>query len=116
MGNIPLSAEDINFLKEKGNNEQTTSDIKKAFKEFSEGLDTNGKSMQDVKINFDQFCTRCDMVFNTHAETLNRSPPQDKDSVYRHLFRAFDRDTVRISLKKKASLMKYFVIGWINQF
>ena len=94
MGNIPLSAEDINFLKEKGNNQQTTSDIKKAFKEFSEGLDTCGKSMEDVTINFDQFCMRCDMVFNTKAATLNQSPPKDKNSVYRHLFRAFDRDTV----------------------
>jgi len=94
MGNIPLSAEDINFLKEKGNNQQTTSDIKKAFKEFSEGLDTSGKSMEDVTINFEQFCLRCDMVFNTNADTLNQSPPKDKNSVYRHLFRAFDRDTV----------------------
>ena len=38
MGNVALSAEDVSFLKEKGANKTTTSEIKKAFKEFAEVL------------------------------------------------------------------------------
>ena len=40
MGNIALSAEDIAFLKEKGNNKTSDSDIKNAFKEFKVDPDT----------------------------------------------------------------------------
>ena len=38
MGNIPLSSEDIDFLKEKGNKKNSTQDIKNAFKEFTQDL------------------------------------------------------------------------------
>merc|ERR1711892_1161516 len=85
MGNIPLSAEDISFLKEKSNKRNSTSDIKKGFKEFTEDLDAEGKKMEDVKIDFQQFSKKCDTVFNTSAEIL--VPDDNKILVYRHLFR-----------------------------
>eukprot|EP00092_Neocalanus_flemingeri_P013815 GFUD01014901.1.p1 GENE.GFUD01014901.1~~GFUD01014901.1.p1 ORF type:complete len:197 (+),score=51.92 GFUD01014901.1:73-663(+) len=90
MGNIALSAEDISFLKEKSNKKNSTSDIKKAFKEFTLDLDVEGKKMDEVKITFDQFSQKCDTVFNIEAETLK--PSENKNLVYRHLFRAFDQD------------------------
>ena len=92
MGNIALSAEDISFLKEKSNNKNSTSDIKKAFKEFTEDLDVEGKKMDEVKITFEQFSMKCDTVFNIEAETLK--PSENKNLVYQHLFRAFDQDRV----------------------
>ena len=91
MGNIPLSAEDIAFLKEKGNKKNSTQDIKNAFKEFAEDLGAENKKMDEVKINFEQFCVKADMVFNTESETLS---PGNKHTVYQHLFRAFDSDKV----------------------
>ena len=48
--------------------------------------------MDEVKIDFKQFCEKADTVFNTQSETL--SPPRDKYQVYQHLFRAFDSDQV----------------------
>jgi len=90
MGNIALTAEDISFLKEKSNKKNSTSDIKKAFKEFTEDLDVEGKKMEEVKINFQQFSIKCDTVFNTNAEIL--APDDSRTIVYQHLFRAFDQD------------------------
>eukprot|EP00090_Calanus_glacialis_P001724 TRINITY_DN11252_c0_g1_i2.p1 TRINITY_DN11252_c0_g1~~TRINITY_DN11252_c0_g1_i2.p1 ORF type:complete len:167 (-),score=49.30 TRINITY_DN11252_c0_g1_i2:17-517(-) len=90
MGNIPLSAEDISFLKEKSNKKNSTSDIKKAFKEFTEDLDVEGKKMEEVRIDFNQFSLKCDTVFNVNADIL--VPEDNKNIVYRHLFRAFDQD------------------------
>ena len=92
MGNIALSAEDISFLKEKGNNKTSDSDIKNAFKEFKVDLDVEGKKMHEVKIDFDQFCVKADTVFNTRSDTLQ--PDDQKMNVYQHLFRAFDQDQV----------------------
>ena len=92
MGNIPLSAEDISFLKEKSNKKNSTSDIKKAFKEFTEDLDVEGKKMEEVRIDFNQFSQKCDTVFNVNADIL--VPEDNKNIVYRHLFRAFDQDQV----------------------
>merc|ERR1712059_137368 len=87
----PLSKEDIAFLKEKSNNKTNTEDIKKAFKEFVQDLEgMEGKKMEDVKIDFDQFVEKCDSVFNTSAEIFN--PGSQKDITYSHLFRAFDQD------------------------
>jgi len=90
MGNIALSAEDIAFLKEKSNKKSSTSDIKKAFKEFTEDLDVEGKKMYEVKIDFMQFSQKCDTVFNVNCEIL--SEEESKNTVYAHLFRAFDQD------------------------
>lgn len=92
MGNIPLSADDIAFLKEKGNKKNSTQDIKNAFKEFTQDLDVGNKKMDEVRIDFKQFCDKADTVFNTDSETL--TPPRDKNKVYEHLFRAFDSDQV----------------------
>ena len=92
MGNIALSAEDVSFLKEKSNKKNSTSDIKKAFKEFTEDLDVEGKKMEEVKIDLKQFSLKCDSVFNTNAELL--TPDDSKTIVYQHLFRAFDQDQV----------------------
>lgn len=92
MGNIPLSSEDVAFLKEKGSNKTTTVEIKEAFKEFKSDLDhSKGKKMHEVTINFEQFCMKCDSVFNTNSGILT---PPDRDEAYRHLFRAFDKDDV----------------------
>lgn len=91
MGNIPLSADDIAFLKEKGNKKNSTQDIKNAFKEFAQDLGVENKKMDEVKINFKQFCDKADTVFNTESETLS---PQNKSEVYQHLFHAFDSDKV----------------------
>ena len=95
MGNIPLSADDIAFLKEKGNKKNSTQDIKNAFKEFSQDLGVENKKMDEVKINFQQFCEKADTVFNTESETLS---PQNKFEVYQHLFHAFDSDKVSVSI------------------
>ena len=92
MGNIPLSSEDISFLKEKGSNKCSTKEIREAFKEFCVDLDTKGKKMHEVTINFDQFSDKCDSIFNQDASSLN--PPNDKKTAYQHLFRAFDKDKV----------------------
>ena len=93
MGNIPLSADDIAFLKEKGNKKNSTQDIKNAFKEFAQDLGVENKKMDEVKINFQQFCDKADTVFNTESETLC---PQNKYEVYQHLFHAFDSDRVSV--------------------
>ena len=85
MGNIPLSAEDIAFLKEKGNKKNSTQDIKNAFKEFTQDLNVGNKKMDEVKLDFKQFFDKADTVFNTESDTLN--PPEDKFKVYEHLFR-----------------------------
>jgi len=59
MGNIPLSADDIAFLKEKGNKKNSTQDIKNAFKEFAQDIgDAENKKMEEVKLNFEQFCQK----------------------------------------------------------
>ena len=100
MGNIPLSAEDIAFLKEKGNKKNSTQDIKNAFKEFAEDLGAENKKMDEVKINFEQFCEKSDTVFNTESETLC---PENKLEVYQHLFQAFDSD--------KVSAVKFVIIN-----
>ena len=47
MGNIPLSAEDIAFLKGKGNRKNSTQDIKNAFKEFAQDLGAENKKMDE---------------------------------------------------------------------
>ena len=91
MGNIPLSAEDIAFLKEKGNKKNSTQDIKNAFKEFTQDLDVGNKKMDEVKLDFKQFCDKADTVFNTESDTLQNP---HKFEVYEHLFRAFDSDQV----------------------
>ena len=100
MGNIPLSAEDIAFLKEKGNQKNSTQDIKNAFKEFAQDLGAENKKMDEVKINFEQFCEKSDTVFNTESETLC---PENKLEVYQHLFQAFDSD--------KVSALKFVIIN-----
>merc|ERR1712198_504825 len=96
MGNVALSAEDVSFLKEKGANKTTTSEIKKAFKEFAEGLDSEGKKMNEVKLNFEQFCEKCDMIFNDSSANLSKQ--DSKLTMYSALFKAFDHDKVRICL------------------
>ena len=53
MGNVALSAEDVSFLKEKGANKTTTSEIKKAFKEFAEVLLIFKKYFLKVKHHLD---------------------------------------------------------------
>ena len=116
MGNIALSAEDIAFLKEKGNNKTSDSDIKNAFKEFKVDLDVDGKKMHEVKINFDQFCVKADTVFNTRSDTLQ--PDDKKMNVYQHLFRAFDQDQV-VLLKSTQWVLQimqvYFSVKFFNQ-
>ena len=95
MGNIPLSADDIAFLKEKGNKKNSTQDIKNAFKEFAQDIgDAENKKMDEVKLNFEQFCQKADTVFNTDSETVS---PLNKDTVYQHLFNAFDSDKVSLT-------------------
>jgi len=89
MGNIALAPEDLAFLKGKSNKKASTGDIKKAFNEFIEDLDVKEKGMADVRINFEQFCDKCDTVFNIESQTLQN----DREEVYRHLFRAFDGDS-----------------------
>lgn len=107
MGNIPLSSEDVAFLKEKGSNKTTTVEIKEAFKEFKSDLDhSKGKKMHEVTINFEQFCMKCDSVFNTNSGILT---PPDRDEAYRHLFRAFDKDDV--SRTKKTN----FILNYVRE-
>ena len=106
MGNIALTAEDISFLKEKSNKKNSTSDIKKAFKEFTEDLDVEGKKMEEVKIDFHQFSTKCDTVFNTNAEIL--APDESRTTVYKHLFRAFDQDQVFDNILTKTRYLTIF--------
>ena len=112
MGNIPLSAEDIAFLKEKSCNKNSTSDIKKAFKEFTEDLNVDGKKMDDVKIDFGQFCQKCDTVFNTSSEIL--APEDNRTIVYGHLFRAFDQDKVRN--KRRFFYIFFFNFRYFDKF
>ena len=107
MGNIPLSSEDVAFLKEKGSNKTSTVEIKEAFKEFTIDLDAKGKKMHEVTINFDQFCKKCDSVFNMNSAILNSDSPPDRDEAYRHLFRAFDKDDVSKHKENKVSVMNY---------
>ena len=90
MGNLALSGDDIAFLKDKSDKKVSSGEIKKAFDEFTENIDAKGKKMEDVKINLEQFIEKCDYVFNIHSETLR----QNREQVYRNLFRAFDSSQV----------------------
>ena len=48
--------------------------------------------MHEVKINLDEFSSKCDTIFNLDAATLGGI--ENKHNVYSHLFRAFDIDQV----------------------
>ena len=52
--------------------------------------------MNEVKLNFEQFCEKCDMIFNDSSANLSKQ--DSKLTMYSALFKAFDHDKVRICL------------------
>ena len=55
--------------------------------------------MNEVKLNFEQFCEKCDMIFNDSSANLSKQ--DSKLTMYSALFKAFDHDKVRIDCKNE---------------